>query len=142
MIELKILGSFITASATILVALATYIWKIQREKKESNRTIIYLLLELRNVFINSVINTDRAIDGYLKLYLEKLNDQAFSPKDKSAFEAELRIALEKAFNSLIIDKMMALISGALSLSVYLIPNPPPKFNSFTKILYVALIFAI
>ena len=102
MIELKILGSFITASATILVALATYIWKIQREKKESNRTIIYLLLELRNVFINSVINTDRAIDGYLKLYLEKLNDQAFSPKDKSAFEAELRIALEKAFNSLII----------------------------------------
>jgi len=55
MIELKILGSFITASATILVALATYIWKIQREKKESNRTIIYLLLELRNVFINSVI---------------------------------------------------------------------------------------
>ena len=39
----------------------------------------------------------------MKLYLEKLNDQAFSPKDKSAFEAELRIALEKAFNSLIID---------------------------------------
>ena len=33
MIELKILGSFITASATILVALAIYIWKIQREKK-------------------------------------------------------------------------------------------------------------
>jgi len=34
MIELKILGSFITASATILVALATYIWKIREKKKK------------------------------------------------------------------------------------------------------------
>ncbi|AEF04864.1 hypothetical protein [Alteromonas naphthalenivorans] len=101
--ELKIWGSFITAGTSVLVAVATYLWKIQREKTESNRTILYLLLELRYIFINSVIKTDQAVESYLKLYLERLRERKISITVDSAFEQELRIILREAFKSLIAD---------------------------------------
>lgn len=101
--ELKIWGSFITAGTSVFVAVATYLWKIQREKTESNRTILYLLLELRYIFINSVIKTDQAVESYLKLYVERLRARKIFITVDSNFEQELRTILREAFKSLIAD---------------------------------------